>query len=320
MNLPSEWHPAWPVLAAAGLALGLFAQAFVRLRGRGRSDHAGWDRAALFTFAVAAGVIVLVSPLDELGDEYLLSAHMLQHVVLGDVAPALAIVALRGPLIFFLVPPAVLRPLARTRWLRASLGFLIRPSVSFVLWALAIGAWHLPPAYDYALDNEWAHQLEHVSFVLTGTLIWTQLIDPARRRALEPAGRMLYMAGLFFAGHALTHPILFDSEAHYAPYVAQPERLFGLSAVADQHWAGIVMTVEQLLTFGTLTALLLLRRLPACSEIVRRTSTAPSSSSASRKPSAGISESERRKSRSGPTAPALHRGGTSGGSPRSRAG
>src|SRR5205085_4188204 len=118
-----------------------------RLRARGRKDLAGWDRAVLFVLAVALGVLVLVSPVDTIGDDYLLLVHMFQHVVLGDLAPALALVALRGPLVFFLLPPAVLRPLARSGWVRATLRFLIRPSVSFVLWALAIGSWHVPAAY-----------------------------------------------------------------------------------------------------------------------------------------------------------------------------
>lgn len=248
------------MLVAAALALLLFARAFGRLRARGRRDLAGWDRAVLFVLGVALAVLVLVSPVDTIGDDYLLSAHMLQHVVLGDLAPALALVAVRGPLVFFLLPAAVLRPLARSRPVRATLRFLIRPFVSFVLWALAIGGWHVPAAYDFAVAHEWAHQLEHLSFVVTGVLAWMQLADPARRRVLAPAQRFLYAVGLFFAGHALTHPILFDSRPHYTPYVEQPHRLLGLSPLADQHWAGIVMSVEQLLTFGTLTLVLYLQR------------------------------------------------------------
>src|SRR5205085_5011911 len=108
----------------------LFAQAFVRLRRRGRTDHAGFDRAILFALALAVGTLALLSPLDAVGERYLLSAHMLQHVSIGDAAPALALVELRGPLLFFLLPSAALGPLARLGPLRRALAWLLRPTVS----------------------------------------------------------------------------------------------------------------------------------------------------------------------------------------------
>ena len=77
-----------PVAAAVVAAL-LFAQAVVRLRRRGRADLAGWDRVALFAAGLAATVFALVGPLDRIADEKLLSAHMAQHVLIGDLGPAL---------------------------------------------------------------------------------------------------------------------------------------------------------------------------------------------------------------------------------------
>src|SRR5215218_11031906 len=112
------------VLIGAVVAAVLFAQAFVRLRGR-RPDHAPWSRAALFAAGLALVVLPLVSPLDHIGDEELLSAHMLQHVLIGDAALALLVVAVRGPLLFFLLPPLVLRPLAAFRPLRGFLALLL---------------------------------------------------------------------------------------------------------------------------------------------------------------------------------------------------
>src|SRR5712691_8272339 len=129
-NIASAWDPAPIVLVGAGLSLLLFAQGFVRLRQRGRRDQADWTRAGLFFVAVAVGTLALVSPLDEVGDSYLLSGHMLQHVLIGDAAPALVVVALRGPLLVFILPRFVLRPLARLHWLRRLLAFLLRPPVS----------------------------------------------------------------------------------------------------------------------------------------------------------------------------------------------
>src|SRR5690349_12394326 len=99
-----------PIVGAAVAAL-LFLQAVVRLRRRGRADLAGWDRIALFAAGLAVTVFALVGPLDRLADEKLLSAHMGQHVLIGDLGPALMVTALRGPLLVFFLPASILAPL-----------------------------------------------------------------------------------------------------------------------------------------------------------------------------------------------------------------
>jgi putative membrane protein len=257
-SIASAWEAPIAVLAGAAFALALFGQAFVRLRRRGRKDHAGWDRAALFTIAVAIGTLALVSPLDYVGEEYLLSAHMLQHVIIGDLAVALAIVALRGPLVFFLIPAAVLGALARLDWLRTGLAFVLRPKVAFALWAIVIAAWHVPAAYDYTLTHQVVHDLEHLSFVVVGVLVWVQLVDPARRRDLSLVGRLALAIALFAAGQVLADVLIFAQRPLYGSYAEQPDRLLGLSPLEDQRLAGLVMMGEQLLTLGTCVALLLL--------------------------------------------------------------
>jgi putative membrane protein len=255
-GLASEWEAPLPVLVGAALALALFAQGFLRLRRR-RPGHAGADRALLYVGAVAIATLALVSPLDAIGEEYLLSGHMLQHVLIGDLAPALAMLALRGPLVFFILPAAVLGPLARLAPLRSLARLLLRPAVTFALWAVAILAWHVPRFYDSTLSHRLVHDLEHASFVFVGTLAWAQLVDPARRGALRRGGRIGFAVALFAVGQLLTDALVFSGRPHYAPYAAQPDRLFGLSPLADQRLAGLVMMLEQLATLGTCIAVLL---------------------------------------------------------------
>jgi len=257
-TIASAWEAPPAVLIGSALALALFAQAFVRLRRRGRADHAGWERAALFVAAVALGTLALVSPLDYIGEEYLLSAHMLQHVVIGDLAVALAIAAIRGPLTFFLIPAAILAPLARSGGLRRFLHFILRPWGAFAIWAVVIGAWHVPAAYDYTLRHQYVNDLEHLSFVLVGVLVWTLMVDPARRGDLGRAGRIGLAIALFAAGQILADVLIFAMRPLYPAYADQPDRLLGLSPLADQRLAGIVMMVEQLLTIGTFVGLTLL--------------------------------------------------------------
>jgi len=256
-TIASAWEAPVPVLLGSALALALFAQAFVRLRRRGRKDHAGWDRAALFTLAVALGTLALVSPLDYVGEEYLLSAHMVQHVVIGDLAVVLAVVALRGPLTFFLIPAAVLGRLARLGWLRSGLRFLLDPKVAFALWAVVIAGWHVPAAYDYTLTHKVVHDVEHLSFVIVGMLVWIQLVDPARRRELTLVGKLALAIALFAAGQILADVLIFAMRPLYGSYAEQPDRVLGLSPLQDQRLAGLVMMGEQLLTLGTFVALLL---------------------------------------------------------------
>jgi putative membrane protein len=257
-ELGSAWETPPAVLAGSALALLLFAQAWIRLRRRGRADLAGYDRLAIFVTAVVVGTLALVSPLDPIGEEYLLSAHMLEHVVIGDAAVALAMVALRGPLVFFLLPPFILGPLARVGPLRSFLGLLLRPKVSFLVWAAVFAGWHYPPAYDYVLDHQVAHDLQHVTFVIAGILVWAQLVDPARRGELRRSGRIALAVALFVCGQILSDILIFSFEPLYPAYAAQDERLLGLSPLADQQLAGIVMMVEQTLTLGICVALLLL--------------------------------------------------------------
>jgi len=106
-------------LAAAAVALILFAGGFLRLRRRAGARYADGWRVPLFVLALALATVPVISPLDQAGDEYLLSAHMLQHVLLGDAAPALALVALWRPAALFRAtrfgPACARTPAAATR-------------------------------------------------------------------------------------------------------------------------------------------------------------------------------------------------------------
>jgi cytochrome c oxidase assembly factor CtaG len=241
-----------PVIAAAVAAL-LFAQAVVRLRRRGRPDLAGWDRIALFAAGLGVTLFALIGPLDNLADEKLLSAHMGQHVLIGDLGPALMVTALRGPLLVFFLPAAVLAPLARNTRVRAVLGTLLKPRVAFSLWAVNLAVWHVPYLYDLALAHQNLHNFEHVCWVICGILVWTLLVDPGSHRRLTVGGRVALAASMFAAGMILSDVLIFT----FAPLYPFYHGAYGISALLDQQLAGIVMTVEQLLTLGTCVALLL---------------------------------------------------------------
>ncbi|HVM56422.1 MAG TPA: cytochrome c oxidase assembly protein [Gaiellaceae bacterium] len=245
------------LVAGAVVASALFGQAVRRLRSRGRADLAGWDRVALFAGGLAAMFVALESPLDRVADEKLLSAHMLQHVLIGDVAPALLVLAVRGPLLFFVLPAAVLGPLARSRGVRAVARALTRPAVVFGLWALNLAIWHVPVVYDAVLTRPLLHEFEHVCWLVAGTLVWTILVDPARHGRLSVPGRVAFAAILFASGQVLTDVLVFSFVPLYPAYPGA----YGISALTDQQLSGVVMMVDQLLMLGICVALLLRPRL-----------------------------------------------------------
>lgn len=252
----AAWGAPPPVLAAAALSAALFAQGWLRLRRRGRSDLASWRRAALFAAGLAAALVALVSPIDSIGESDLLSVHMLQHVLVGDLSAALLVTAVRGPLLVFLLPAGVLGPLARSP-ARSLLGFLSRPPVTLALWAANLAVWHIPRVYDAALAHPLLHDLEHALWVAAGLLVWTLLVDPGGHKRLTTGGRVAAAAGLFAAGQVLTDVLVFAFHPLYPAY----HGAYGITAHTDQQLAGVVMMVEQLLTLGTFVALVLRPRL-----------------------------------------------------------
>jgi cytochrome c oxidase assembly factor CtaG len=248
--LPAE--DVVPVILAALAAL-LFLQAVVRLHRRGRGDLAGWDRIALFAAGLGVTLFALIGPLDTLADSKLLSAHMAQHVLIGDLGPALTVTALRGPLLVFFLPAWILAPLARNSHVRMVFGTLLRPRVAFTLWAANLAIWHIPFLYDAALHHQKLHDFEHVCWVFCGFLVWTLLVDPGSHRRLTVGGRVALAAAMFAAGMILSDVLIFTFTPLYPFY----HGAYGISALLDQQLAGIVMTVEQLLTLGVCVALIL---------------------------------------------------------------
>jgi putative membrane protein len=212
----------------------------VRAR-RGNRD-AGWDRALLFGAALlvgVAGLVLLHGPAERYA-----SAHMLQHVLLGDLAVALALVALRGPLFFAFVP----RPLRRALRLRA-VRALLRPWPSLAVWGALLYLWHVPALYGLALQFHAVHTLQHASFILGGCLVWMQLIDPARRRLLGLWGSLGYAFAVMVVAQPLVAMLILSYRPLYPAYEAQGA--FGMTPLADQNLAALVMAVEMFLVLGT---------------------------------------------------------------------
>ncbi len=255
----SLWR-AWsyqPLVLGGGIvAIAFFLHGWRRLHRR-RPELAPPHRIPLFVAGVLVTVLAIVSPIDHIGEQYLQSMHMLQHVLIADLGIALTLLAVRGPLTVFFLPRNLLAPLARVGALRRALRLLLRPGVSYVVWVVVLVGWHIPTFYEAALHNRLWHDLEHLSFVLGGLLVWTQIIDPSRHGRLTLSERIGYTALVFWTGQILAYVILFDFQPLFSTYEEQPVRLLGLSPLTDQKIAGLVMMLEQTLTVGLAFVLLL---------------------------------------------------------------
>lgn len=218
--------------AAALVAAVLFARGFRGVRRRRFAREAGWERAALFAAGLAAGLIA-VAVFHEPAEERA-SAHMAQHVLLGDLAPALLLVSIRGRLAVAVVPWPVRRLLSHRRVRR-----LLRPGPSLLIWAALLWFWHVPAVYDAALASESLHPLQHLSFLLGGLLLWNQLVDPLGRRLLGLWGSLGYALVAMVVAQMLVAALILS----YRP-------LYAYGSASDQSVAGLVMALEQFATLG----------------------------------------------------------------------
>ena len=236
-----EWLGDPAVLAPLLLLAYLYVRRFRAARREAGGRGAGAVQAAAFAGAMAALLAALVSPLDGLGEDYLFSAHMLQHVLLGDVAPLLLLLSLSR---------VIMRPLTRRLMsVERRLGPLAHPVTGIVLWLGLMYLWHLPPLYDAALQSPLVHVLEHASFFTAGVCVWWPLIQPVPMRHRMTGMWPLAYIGSAKAGLALLGLYLtWSTSVLYSHYETVP-RIWGLTAIQDQNMGGAIMMVEQSLTF-----------------------------------------------------------------------
>jgi cytochrome c oxidase assembly factor CtaG len=204
----------------------------------------------------------LVSPIDGLGEDYLFSAHMVQHVLLGDVAPLLILLGLSR---------AIMRPATRrlTR-LERRLGPLASPATAIAIWLALMYFWHIPSLYDAATEHAGIHLLEHTSFFAAGVALWWPLIQPVpMRRRLTGMQPLAYIAAAKAGLAALGLYLAWSSTVLY-PYYEQTPRIWGLSPIEDQNVGGVIMMVEQSFTLVLVMVWVFVRMLAQSEEEERR--------------------------------------------------
>jgi putative membrane protein len=238
------WYTQWalPPFQVAPIALGAFLYA-VRARRLGPRLPA-WRR-----WCFAGGVLTLLlavcSPVDPIGENDLLSVHMLQHLMIGDIAPLLIALGITGPIL----RPVLALPSAER------LRLLCNPLVALPLWALNLFLWHYPPLYEAAIRNDLVHAVEHVCFFGFGLLMWAALLESLPGPVWFGTGaKLAYVGGVRAATAILGNILWWSGAVLYGFYETRTPAFAGVSALEDQANAGTIMMVET----GAITLVLIL--------------------------------------------------------------
>lgn len=187
---------------------------------------------ALFVSGLGVLYLGFGGPLDILGDGYLFSAHMAQHLLEAFVA---------APLLLLGTPGWLVRPVYRWPVGRIILGVVTRPLAGMTVFMLVMGLTIWPPFYTLMEVSSWVHFGYHATLLMAALASWWPLLSPLPELPRQhPGMQMLYitLSGLPMLG--LFAPLALDTSPYYSYYAHTP-RLFGLTQVADQQLGAVIM-------------------------------------------------------------------------------
>jgi putative membrane protein len=176
--------------------------------------------------------VALASPIDAIGEHYLFSVHMVQHIILIYLVPVLLLRGLPPGWLSAWVSPPGIAPLMRR---------LVHPVVAAATFHVIFTAWHIPGLYEWALRDPFVHQLEHAMILLSAMLMWWPILSPiSLLPALTPGAQIFYVLGLGIGHIPVVAYLTFSHEVFYPTYEMAP-RLLALSPLEDQRLGAVVM-------------------------------------------------------------------------------
>ncbi len=259
----AEWTPPI-VLTGILIFIGfIYTRGWLAIR-RTRPSQFPLMRLGFFLGGLGIIWLAIASPLDGFAD-VLLSAHMVEHLLLMSFAPPLLL--LGYPLVPLLrgLPPGVVVPLLgpflRTRMLRQLGHTLTTPAVAWLAMNLIFLGWHVPAAYDFALEHERWHEFEHMCFLGTSILFWWPVVLPWPTRARSNGWLLLpYLILADIVNTALSAFLAFCDRPVYPYYLREPNP-FGISPLSDQRSGAVIMWVVGSLIFLVPATVLTIRLL-----------------------------------------------------------
>jgi putative membrane protein len=247
----AEWSPPLFLTTTLLLSAIVYTRGWLAIRKTRPTLFPEW-RLAAFLLGLATLWLSIASPLDGFAD-VLLSAHMVQHLLLMSFVPPLLL--LGYPVVPLLrglphgITVHLLAPFIRSKFLRRLGHILTTPLVAWFALNLIFLGWHIPAAYDFALEHEYWHEFEHMCFLGAATLFWWPIIRPWPSHVRHAGWFMLlYLASADIVNTALSAFLAFCDRPVYSYYLRQPNP-FHISPVADQVTGAAIMWVIGSLVF-----------------------------------------------------------------------
>ena len=232
----TKWHFHPDVLIGLAVILGLYLWVIGPGRIKLGLSEIPVNQKQILMFVTSILIILfsLISPLHELSDNFLFSAHMLQHVLLTLIVPPLMIAG---------IPGWAFKPVMKIKFIAFIAKLLTHPVITFSGFNLVFSFWHFPALYATSVDFHSFHVLEHLMFISTAVLMWWPLMSSSKELPpiSEPA-KMLYLLGLAIAQILVFAPITFSDAPLYEFYVNAPA-VWNLSNLADQKIGVLIMKV-----------------------------------------------------------------------------
>lgn len=275
-----SWDWKIEVIVVLALAGTLYSRGWWQLRQRSRyaasryrrSVRARWRlavpwRLVSYWGGLFASALALLSPIDALGQQ-LFFMHMIQHLLLIMVAPPLFLIANPMPFMLWGLPTAWRRKagkllsqgLHRESGFRQHLRTATQPGIVWLVWVIALIGWHDPNLYNAALQYEWVHNAEHLTFFIASMLLWWHLTGAGPR--VHKQFGLLGRIGLVISvipPNMLTGVVLAFAERGYYSYYTAVPRLWGFDVLTDQQLGGVIMWVPGSMMY-LITALILISR------------------------------------------------------------
>lgn len=252
-----QW--TWSPLVIFNLVVigGLYARGLINVWRKNEIGRIISSRQALaFGAGLAVLVIALISPLDALADE-LSSAHMVQHMMLMNLAAPLLVLGAPGLALLWSLPLRWRNVFGRCYQPKApwqSAWYLLwQPLLLWSLYAAALWIWHLPVLYQAALRHELFHDFQHLTFLLTAALFWRVLLDPVSRFRLSRGVAVIYLFTTSLHATVLGVFMALAPTVWYSDYEGRTEA-WSLSPLQDQQLAGLIMWMPACLIYAVVAA------------------------------------------------------------------
>lgn len=241
----ASWEPSYWLSASVLIASVVYCRGWLAIRKTRPAQFPLW-RLNAFLLATAILWLAIGSPLDAFADA-MLSAHMIEHLLLMSVVPPL--VWLANPVVPMLrglprwLLKRVLGPLIRIRRLRRFTHWLVRPRIAWIMLNVIFLGWHVPAAYDFALRYEGWHIVEHMCFLFASLLFWWPIIRPwPTGGRVYTWGLLLYLLSADVVNTALSAFLAFCTRPMYPYYFTEPNP-FHLSPLSDQVIGAVIMWI-----------------------------------------------------------------------------